>query len=161
MGVWGVITLGGKNSSGIKDGFVLTGPYRFTRNPQYVGNIMFFVGTSIVANSLLLWITHALLSLVFVLYPITEERWLEDHYGQAERCSCSPPAPDPPSLVRLPRGAQTLTITSSSASLRSVIETTTFDHSRTCPSAHTGIRRRTSMNAARIAHRTGAAVPLQ
>ena len=64
---------------------MLAGPYRFTRNPQYVGNIMFFVGTSIVANSLLLWITHALFSLVFVLYPITEERWLEDQYGQAYR----------------------------------------------------------------------------
>ena len=82
---WGIITLGWTNSAGIKDGFVLAGPYRFTRNPQYVGNIMFFIGLSIVANSLLLWITHALLSLVYVLYPITEERWLEDRYGQAYR----------------------------------------------------------------------------
>ena len=82
---WGIITLGWTNSAGIEDGFVLAGPYRFTRNPQYVGNIMFFIGLSIVANSLLLWITHALLILVYVLYPITEERWLEDRYGQAYR----------------------------------------------------------------------------
>ena len=83
--IWAIIALGMTNSAGIKDGFVATGPYRFTRNPQYVGNIMFFVGTSIIANSLLLWITHVLLSLVYVLCPITEERWLEDQYGQAYR----------------------------------------------------------------------------
>ena len=83
--IWGIIALGWTNSAGIKDGFVLAGPYRCTRNPQYVGNILFFIGTSIVANSLLLWITHLLLSLVYVLCPITEERWLEDHYGQAYR----------------------------------------------------------------------------
>ena len=49
------------------------------------GNLRLFVGTSMVANSLLLWTTHALLSLVFVLAPMTEERWLEDQYGQAYR----------------------------------------------------------------------------
>ena len=57
----------------------------FTRNPQYVGNVILFVGASLVANSLLLWITHALLSLVFVLAPILEERWLEEQYGAAYR----------------------------------------------------------------------------
>ena len=73
------------NSSGLKDGFVSSGPYRFTRNPQYVGDIILFVGVSITANSLLLWITHALLILVFVIAPLTEERWLEDQYGQVYR----------------------------------------------------------------------------
>ena len=29
--VWGIITLGRKNTFGLKDGFVLAGPYRFTR----------------------------------------------------------------------------------------------------------------------------------
>ena len=85
LAVWGVITLGGMNSSGLKDGFVSSGPYRFTRNPQYVGDIILFVGVSITANSLLLWITHALLILVFVIAPLTEERWLEDQYGQVYR----------------------------------------------------------------------------
>ena len=82
LAVWGVITLGVMNSSGLKGGFVSSGPYRFTRNPQYVGDIIFFVGVSITANSLLLWITHALLILVFVIAPITEEPWLENQYGQ-------------------------------------------------------------------------------
>ncbi len=85
VGVWGVVTLGGKNSAGLKDGFVLAGPYRFMRNPQYLGDIMIFFGVSLIANSLLLWVAHALLSFVFVLAPIAEERWLEQQYGRAYR----------------------------------------------------------------------------
>ena len=67
------------------DRFVASGPYRFTRNPQYLGDNILFFGVSIIANSLLLWIAHALLILVFVMAPLTEERWLEDQYGQAYR----------------------------------------------------------------------------
>ncbi len=66
-------------------GFVASGPYRFTRNPQYLGDNILFVGVSIIANSLLLWIAHALPILVFFMAPLTEERWLEDQYGQAYR----------------------------------------------------------------------------
>ena len=80
--VWGITSLGGTNTSGLQGGFVSSGPYRFTRNPQYVGNIILFVGVSTIANSLLLWITHALLTPVFVIAPLTEEAWLERQYGQ-------------------------------------------------------------------------------
>ena len=81
--VWGITTLGRKNTFGLKSGFVLAGPYRFTRNPQYLGSVMIFVGVSLIANSLFLWIAHALLSFVYVLAPIAEESWLEQQYGQA------------------------------------------------------------------------------
>lgn len=80
--VWGIITLGGMNTSGRKRGFVSCEPCRFTRSPQYVGDIIFFAGVSITTNSLLLWITHALLILVFVIAPAAEEPWLEDRYGE-------------------------------------------------------------------------------
>lgn len=35
---WGISTTGWTNSTGVKDGFSLSGPYRLTRNPQYVGD---------------------------------------------------------------------------------------------------------------------------
>ena len=85
LAAWGVVALGVKNSLGLKSGFVSSGPYRLTRNPQYVGDIILFVGVSMIANSLLLWITHALLILVFIIAPMTEESWLEDQYGQVYR----------------------------------------------------------------------------
>ena len=83
LAVWGMVTVGWKNTSGLKDGFVSYGPYRFTRNPQYVGDIVFFIGVGVIANSVFLWIAHLLLALVFVVAPLTEEPWLEEQYGDA------------------------------------------------------------------------------
>ncbi len=82
---WGGATLGVRNTSGLKEGFVSSGPYRFTRNPQYLGDMVLFVGLSVIANSLYLWITHALIILVFTVVPLAEETWLEEQYGEAYR----------------------------------------------------------------------------
>ena len=43
LAVWGMLTVGWKNTSGQRGGFVDSGPYRFTRNPQYLGDIVFFI----------------------------------------------------------------------------------------------------------------------
>ena len=85
LAVWGIVTLGVTSTSGLKGGFVSSGLYRLTRNPQYLGDIIFFVGLSAIANSSLLWSTHALLILLFVVAPLTEESWLEDQYEKAYR----------------------------------------------------------------------------
>ncbi len=82
---WGVATLGVRNTSGLKAGFVSSGPYRFTRNPQYLGDMILFIGLSVIVNSLYLWITHALMILVFAIAPLAEETWLEDQYGEVYR----------------------------------------------------------------------------
>ena len=80
--LWGIATIGRKNSWGIRDGFVDSGPYRFTRNPQYLGFNVLFLGLSIIANSQFIWITHALLALVFIVMPLSEEVWLKEQYGE-------------------------------------------------------------------------------
>jgi protein-S-isoprenylcysteine O-methyltransferase Ste14 len=79
---WGVRTLGTMNTSGVSDKFIRTGPYEFSRNPQYLGDMALFIGLSMVANSLALWITHGLLILVFLITPLAEEPWLMGRYGQ-------------------------------------------------------------------------------
>ncbi|MFV1950325.1 MAG: isoprenylcysteine carboxylmethyltransferase family protein [Anaerolineales bacterium] len=81
--IWGIRTLGVINTSGISDVFIKEGPYRFTRNPQYLGDMLLFLGLSIMANSLFLWITHILLILVFTITPLAEEDWLRKQYGDA------------------------------------------------------------------------------
>ena len=43
---WGVWTLGLRNTAGLRDGFVQSGPYRFRRNPQYLGDIVLFPGSA-------------------------------------------------------------------------------------------------------------------
>ena len=82
---WGILSAGWKNTSGLRGGFVSSGPYRFTRNPQYLGDIVFFVGVCVIANSALLWVTHLLMVLAFVIAPLAEEPWLEEQYGDPYR----------------------------------------------------------------------------
>jgi len=79
---WGFATLGIKNTSGIKNGFVIIGPYRFTRNPQYLGDVILFVGITLLSNSLYLAIVHVLGGIVFLITPLAEEGWLEQQYGE-------------------------------------------------------------------------------
>ncbi len=85
---WGIATLGVTNTSGVRDGLVARGPYHFSRNPQYVGDIALFLGTAIVANSELVWVTQLLSAWIFVLAPLAEEPWLEEQYGDAYRRYC-------------------------------------------------------------------------
>ena len=82
LAAWGVVTIGQQNSLGLRAGFVVAGPYRFTRNPQYLGDNVLFLGLAIIANSQLLWMTHALLALVLIIKPLSEEVWLKEQYGE-------------------------------------------------------------------------------
>ena len=79
---WGVYALGVENTHGMRGRFVTRGPYRFTRNPQYVGDIVMLAGLILIANSTLLTVVNLLMILSFVLMPWAEEIWLEEEYGQ-------------------------------------------------------------------------------
>ena len=59
-----------------------TGPYRFILNPQYLGDKFLCLGLSIIASSQLLWIVRALLALVLIITPLSEEVWLKEQYGE-------------------------------------------------------------------------------
>lgn len=83
--VWGAFTLGITKSLGVAGEFVATGPYRFTRNPQYLGDILLFLGMMVISNSFLVVTGLALLILALLLMPLAEEPWLEEMYGEAYR----------------------------------------------------------------------------
>ncbi len=78
---WGVRTLGIHASQGLGGELVREGPYRYTRNPQYVGDISIIIGYIILSNSLLVLITGLLGIMWFVLAPFTEEPWLREQFG--------------------------------------------------------------------------------
>lgn len=80
---WGVRTLGRPTSSGLGGPLQERGPYRWSRNPQYVGDILAVIGLGIVANSRLLWIGCLIGVVGLVLGPFAEEAWLRERYGAA------------------------------------------------------------------------------
>lgn len=80
---WGMVTLGARRTSGLPQGLVAEGPYLLTRNPQYLGDFLLFVGVAILANSAVVTVTHLLTAFVLLLAPLAEEPWLEQEYGEA------------------------------------------------------------------------------
>jgi len=65
---------------------VVSGPYRFTRNPMYVGINAFYIGLALAMNRL--W-PLALLPLLFVILVRSvirlEERYMEERFGDEYR----------------------------------------------------------------------------
>ena len=65
---------------------VVSGPYGFSRNPDYLGQAIAYCGLSLVLNAL--WVLIAIVpALLFVQYGVIgrEERYLEDHFGEEYR----------------------------------------------------------------------------
>jgi protein-S-isoprenylcysteine O-methyltransferase Ste14 len=81
--LWGYLTIGAHASRGLGGDLVTTGPYRYSRNPQYVGTIPAVLGYAIICNSILALITALLVSGWFVLVPFAEESWCREHLGAA------------------------------------------------------------------------------
>lgn len=88
LALWAVRVLGVHATSGLQDSLVEVGPYRFTRNPQYVGDIVLLLGWGILANSLRAWILCILAMAWFALAPFTEEPWLRKQHGEAYDAYC-------------------------------------------------------------------------
>lgn len=83
IALWGYVTLGVHASRGLGGDLVTTGPYQYSRNPQYVGTIPAVLGYAIICNSSLALITGLLVSGWFVLVPFAEESWCREHLGTA------------------------------------------------------------------------------
>jgi protein-S-isoprenylcysteine O-methyltransferase Ste14 len=65
---------------------VTNGPFRFSRNPMYLGILVIGVGAALVAGTWLMWLVPVLLFVLdnFVIIPY-EERSMERTFGDAYR----------------------------------------------------------------------------
>ena len=79
--LWGFTTLGVHASQGLGGELVRTGPYRYSRNPQYVGTVPVLIGYAILCNSGVALVAAVLASGWFVLVPFAEEPWLREQLG--------------------------------------------------------------------------------
>ena len=79
--IWGTKTLSAKQSMGDTGEIITNGPYRYTRNPQYVGFIILFSGIILLTASLMALITGVFAIFLFLVIPFSEEPWLKKQYG--------------------------------------------------------------------------------
>jgi len=87
---WGRVTLakGGTNVNPLKPtiAIVTSGPFRFTRNPLYVGVVILFVGLSLLIGTW--WGFVVLIPVVLTLHHgviLNEESYLERKFGDSYR----------------------------------------------------------------------------
>lgn len=81
FGLWGYVRLGPDASQGALGPLETSGPYRYSRNPQYVGAIGVLLGFGPLCCSKLALVAGAVLSIWFLVAPFAEEPWLSEHLG--------------------------------------------------------------------------------
>lgn len=79
----GITTLGGHATLGLEGRLIESGLYRWTRNPQYVGDIAALLGWAMLCNSGRTWWVAMLAMACFAVTPFAEEPWLREQYGEA------------------------------------------------------------------------------
>ena len=82
LGSWAFGTFGLKNTIGVDNKLITGGPYKYSRNPQYIGDSLNIVGYMVLTNSWMIWIIGLLGVLLNLLAPSIEEPWLEERYGE-------------------------------------------------------------------------------
>jgi protein-S-isoprenylcysteine O-methyltransferase Ste14 len=75
------LELGWKNAHGEQKGLVISGCYRWSRNPVYVVSIIGMIGWGLLVDSLFVYIILSLWGGVYLIAPFLEEPWLEKKYG--------------------------------------------------------------------------------
>lgn len=78
---WGAFSIGLKATSGLIGELVTTGPYHFSRHPQYVADMVILVGLGLLFSSLWVWPVVVVGVAAFALAPFAEEPWLYEQYG--------------------------------------------------------------------------------
>ena len=79
--IWGMWTLSLHLSHGLKGELITDGPYKFSRNPQYIGINLAILGYIFMTNSFLSLITGVFGIFLFLLTPFVEEPWLKEALG--------------------------------------------------------------------------------
>jgi hypothetical protein len=71
-----------RKTSTLVSGLVISGPYSFSRNPQYVGFILFTIGMILYWPTLITILMGCLLCLAYYKLAIREEKENEQTYGE-------------------------------------------------------------------------------
>jgi len=82
IAVWSeVIHFGIAQTGGAKGKLRIKGLYCFSRNPQYVADILMIIGWTILTSSTWVLIVGSVTIIALVVAPFAEEPWLRDNYS--------------------------------------------------------------------------------
>ncbi|NVJ67101.1 MAG: isoprenylcysteine carboxylmethyltransferase family protein [Gammaproteobacteria bacterium] len=76
------LKLGWANAHGEAKGLVVSGWYKWSRNPIYVCSLFAMLGLGLFINSTYVYILLGLWAVMYIVAPFIEEKWLEKRYAQ-------------------------------------------------------------------------------
>ena len=79
---WGFRELSVPTSLGLGGHLIRSGPFRWSRNPQYVGTCAYLASLILLSGSTLATIACLAVGAWFAVTPFVEEPWLADRYGE-------------------------------------------------------------------------------
>lgn len=85
LGIWIYAVFPFRATMGLGNRLITRGPYRYSRNPQYISDSMSILGYMILTSSWMVWVIGILGVILNLMAPLTEEPWLEERFGDAYR----------------------------------------------------------------------------
>lgn len=85
---WGFRELSVQTTLGLQGNLIRSGPYRWSRNPQYLGVCLYLASLVFLSGSILTAIGCLAVGLWFVATPFVEEPWLAKRFGAEYQAYC-------------------------------------------------------------------------